>query len=114
MASKQTAAIETGVEHDGIEQAVRARSQHSRAAHVPKTDDDGDVVFGPDGNPEPECGVEPNTATEWVLRSTTSVRNRDKCKRCFNADDVADQNETNGGSSSFARRMRYGDDWGQE
>lgn len=126
MASTQAKAddsrIDTDVYHDGTEVAVRARSQHSRAAHVPKTDDDGNVVFtDSDGNrvdedhddahPEPECGVEPNTDTDWVLRSTASVDNRDKCRRCFDADDVADQNKKNGGSTTFARKVRSGE-WG--
>jgi hypothetical protein len=43
-----------------------------------------------------------------------SVSNRDKCKRCFEADDVAEQNKKNGGSKSFARKLRYGDDWGED
>lgn len=114
MASKQTAAIETNVNHDGTEQAVRARSQHSRAAHIPATDDDGNVVFDDDGFPVPECGVTPKTDTEWVLRSVRSVSNRDKCSRCFAADDVAEQNKENGGSTTFARKLRYGESWGDE
>jgi len=119
MASTQVAAddddcIATDVYHEGEEKAVRARSQHSRSAHVPKTDDDGNVVFDDDGHPEPECDVEPKTDTEWVLRSVRSVTNRDKCKRCFDADDVAEQNKKNGGSATFARKLRYGDDWGTE
>jgi len=114
MASKQGQAIRTDVYHDDQEQAVRARSQHSRSAHIPKTDDDGAVVFDDDGHPKPECGIEPNTDTEWVLRSTRLVVNRDKCSRCFDADDVAEQNKKNGGSASFARKLRYGDDWGDE
>jgi hypothetical protein len=103
--------IETGVYHDGDEVAVRARSQHSRSAHIPKTDADGDVVFD-DGHPVPECGLTPKTDTEWVLRSVRNVSNRDKCSRCFDADDVADQNATNGGSKTFARVAKFGDDWG--
>ena len=118
MASKQTQAdskaFTTDVYHEGEEKAVRARSQHSRSAHIPKTDDAGNVVFGEDDRPEPECGCEPNTDTEWVLRSIGNVENRDKCKRCFDADDVADQNAKNGGSVSFARKMRFGEDWGEE
>ena len=118
MASTQTATdddrIATDVYHEGDEQAVRARSQHSRSAHIPKTDGDGNVVFDDDGFPVPECGVEPKTDTEWVLRPIRSVSNRDKCSRCFDADDVAEQNKKNGGSASFARKLRYGDDWGDE
>lgn len=118
MASKQTytdsKAFTTDVYHDGQEVAVRARSQHSRSAHMPATDDDGNVVFDEDGHPEPACGCEPNTDTEWVTRPIADVANRDKCKRCFEADDVAERNKENGGSVSFARRMRYGDDWGED
>ena len=117
MASKQTATdskeLSTDVYHDGREVAVRARSQHSQSAHIPKTDDAGNVVFV-EGTPEPECGVEPNSNTEWVLRSIGNVANRDKCSRCFNADDVADQNAKNGASVSFARKIRFGDDWGED
>ena len=104
--------LSTDVYHDGKEKAVRARSQHSRSAHIPKTDSDGNVVFDDDGNPEPECECEPNTDTEWVLRPIGNVANRDKCRRCFDADDVAEQNKSNGGSKTFARKMRFGDDWG--
>jgi hypothetical protein len=104
--------IATDVYHDGGEVAVRARSQHSRSAHIPKTDSDGNVVFDADGNPDPECECEPNTDTEWVLRPIGHVAGRDKCRRCFDEDDVAEQNKANGGSKTFARRMRFGDDWG--
>lgn len=125
MASKQAEAIETGIVHDGEEVAVRARSQHSRAAHEPKTDADGNVVFtDSDGNrvdadhddahPEPECDVEPNTDTEWVLRPVRSLSNRDKCRRCFDDDEVAKQNKKNGGSKTFARVAKFGDDWGSD
>lgn len=120
-----TVSKRTGIFHDGNEVAVRARSQHSRDAHVPKTDDGGDVIFfDGDGNrvpedhddarPKPACGVTPNTDTEWVLRPLSSVENRGKCRRCYDADDVADQNKANGGSKTFARMIRYGDDWGDE
>jgi hypothetical protein len=113
MASKQAQAIRTEVYHDDEEKAVRARSQHSRSAHIPTTDDDGNVVFD-DGHPVPECGVEPKTDTEWVLRPVGFVSNRDKCSRCFDAGGVAEQNKKNGGSASFARKLRYGEDWGDE
>lgn len=121
----QADSIDTGVTHNGEEVAVRARSQHSRSAHVPETDDDGNVVFyDGDGNevdeghedarPSPSCDVTPNTDTKWVLRSTRSVENRDTCRRCFNTEEVKEQNKANGGSVSFARKLRYGDDWGSE
>lgn len=109
----QNATLSTDVYQDGTEQAVRSNSQHSRAAHVPKTDAAGNVIFDADGFPLTECDVDHDDA-EWVLRPIQSVRGRDKCRRCFAADEVADQNQTNGGSSSFARRLRYGDDWGDE
>lgn len=117
--------IETEVYHDGGEVAVRARSQHSRSAHIPTTDDDGDVVFTDsdgnrvdethdDANPKPKCGCTPNTDTEWVLRPTRAVANRDKCSRCFDSDAVAEQNKKNGGSATFARKLRFGESWGDE
>lgn len=127
MASKnaETISKRTGVFHENTEVAVRARSQHSRDAHVPETDDDGDVIFfDGDGNevpedhddarPKPACNVTPNTDTEWVLRPLSSVTNRGKCRRCYDADEVAEQNKANGGSATFARKLRYGDDWGTE
>jgi hypothetical protein len=103
--------LSTGVYHDDREVAIRARSQHSRDAHIPTTDADGTVTFS-GGEPVPECGVDPHTDTEWVLRAVDTVSNRGTCRRCFDADDVAAQNATNGGSPSFARRRRYGESWG--
>lgn len=114
MATKQTQAPNTDVYHDGTEQAVRSRSQHSRSAHVPATDDDGNIVFDGDGRPEPKCDVDQDPDTEWVLRAVTAVANRDTCTRCFDEDAVKEQNAANGASPSFARKMRYGDDWGSE
>jgi hypothetical protein len=115
MASKngKTVSKRTDVFFENDEVAVRARSQHSRDAHVPKTDDDGDVIFI-DGSPKPACGVTPNTDTEWILRPIGSVANRGKCRRCFESGDVAEQNKANGGSKTVARMLRYGDDWGDE
>ncbi len=104
--------IETGVTHDGAEVAVRARSQHSHAAHVPATDDDDAVVFA-DGCPKAKCGVEPNSDTDFVLRPIRDVIFRDKCKRCFDADGVKQQNKANGGSKTWVRKLMY-DDWGSE
>jgi len=126
MASKnaKTVSKRTGIFHDETEVAVRARSQHSRDAHVPETEDGDVLFFDGDGNrvpedhddarPKPSCGVTPNTDTEWVLRPLSSVENRGKCRRCYDADDVAEQNKANGGSKTFARMIRYGDDWGGE
>jgi len=103
----------TDVYQDKTEVAIRARSQHSRDAHIPTTDDDGNIVFE-DGEPVPECGVETRTDSEWVLRAVDTVSNRGKCSRCFEPDEVADKNAANGGSTSPARRLRYGGDWGTD
>lgn len=101
--------IDTDVYYDGTEVAVRGRSQHSDVAHVPATDDAGNVVFDADGDPVPKCDVAEQTDTDWVLRPVRSVINRDKCRRCFARDEVAKQNKANGGSTSFARKIRSGD-----
>lgn len=117
--------IATDVYHDGEEVAVRVRSQHSRDVHVPETDDDGDVVFyDDDGNvvpeahddahPRPACKVEHSGGTEWVLRELSRVENRGRCRRCYDREEVKEQNSKNGASKSFARKMRYGDDWGED
>lgn len=114
-ANPEVDSIETDVYHDGSEVAVRSRSQHSRAAHIPDTDSDGNVVFDDDGNPRPECDVETDgDATDWVLRPVRNVSTRDKCRRCFDAEEVANQNKANGGSKTFARIARHGSDWGTE
>lgn len=102
--------FETNVYRDGVEVCIRARSQHSRAKHAPKTDD-GSIVFE-DGEPVPKCELEPNTDTEWVVRSVTSCVNRDACARCGDEETISDKAEANGGKVSWARKMRYGDDWG--
>lgn len=104
--------FESDVYHDGDEVCVRARSQHSRSKHIPKTDDDGNVVFDDEGNPTPKCEIDPKTDTTWVLRSVRSCENRDACDRCAEEDRISKTNQSNGGSKSWARRMRYGDDWG--
>lgn len=119
MTRTQAESLSTDVYHDGNEVAVRARSQNSRSAHTPATDDDGTVLFydddgdvvdesHDDAQPRPECTTVRNLEdTEWVLRTIRQVNNRDKCKRCANG------TETSGGGVTFARRMRYGDDWGK-
>jgi len=113
MASTPTDRLTTDVYHNQEEVAIRARSQHSRDAHIPKTDTDGNVIFDDAGDPVPECGVEPQTDTEWVLRPVDTVSNRGECRRCFEAGEVADQNAANGASTTFARRLRYGEAWGK-
>lgn len=114
MASTQDDELSTDVYQDGTEKAVRSTSQYSRTAHIPKTDDDANVVTDADDFPVPECGTTTPTAdTDWVLRSVDTVSHRAKCKRCFESDDVADQNQSNAGSKTFARKMVYGDDWGE-
>lgn len=116
--------ITTDVYHDGTEVAVRARSQHSRDAHVPLTDGDGVVAFfDGDGNrvdadhadahPEPDCRQDLNTDTEWVLRPVEAVAFRGECRKCHTPDDVAEQNQQNGGSKTPARRLRWGESWGE-
>lgn len=118
--ASNTDTFTTGVYHDGEEVAARSRSQHSRKAHLPAVDDDGNVVFvDGDGDrvdedhdeaePAKKCDIEANVDTELVLRPVGSVSNRDKCRRCFNREEVADQNKENGGSKSFARAIRNGD-----
>lgn len=116
--------IATGVYHDGDEVAVRARSQHSRDAHVPETDDGGDVVFydsngnvvdedHDDAQPRPVCNATDVDGSDWICREISKLNNRGRCRRCYDRDEVADQNKKNGASKSFARQIRYGDDWGE-
>lgn len=116
---------QTDVWHDENEVAVRSRSQHSRSAHIPLTDDDGNVIFKdndgdrvpPDheeAEPRPACGRERRDDTEWVLRPIRFVNNRDECDRCFREDEFKAKNKSNGKSKTFARIARYGSDWGGE
>ena len=116
--------------HDGVEVAVRARSKYSRSKHEPVTDADGSVVWyaptnddepGPakvvdedhdDAEPRPACGLPCGDVddVDFMLSPLSNVENRPACSYC---------NGTNGDPSdgaankSFARIMRYGDDWGE-
>lgn len=126
-----TESISTGVYHDGGEVAVRARSKYSRSTHEPITDADGDVVFyaknsadeagpirvvdesHPDAEPRPSCGIPTGDVEtiDFMLSKTADVTNRPACSFCTG---------TNGdpakgaGKLSAARRLRYGDEWGQK
>jgi hypothetical protein len=116
----------TDVYDDGVEVAVRARSKNSRSTHVPKTDDDGTIVFvdGDDhtervdrdadnAQPLPECEFRSGDpdAVDFVLKPVGTCTTRDGCKYCHgtNADPA-----TGAGNLSPARRLRYGDDWGND
>lgn len=114
MASNQTEAIETDVYQDGREMAVISRSQHSRKAHLPETDGGGAIVVDERGRPKPECWVEPHVEADYMLVSVRSATNHGKCKRCFESDELSEQNAKNGASSTIGRRLTHGDDWGDE
>lgn len=123
--------ITTEVYHDGDEVAVRARSKHSRTAHEPVADANGDVVFfaptddgepGPvkvvdedhdDAEPRPKCGLPTGDVdgVDFRLTSTSNVSNRPACSYC---DGTNGDPSKGSGNKSFARRMRYGDDWGDD
>lgn len=120
--------FETGVYHDDEEVCIRARSQHSNAKHYPKTDDGGAIVYeDADGNradadhddaePIPTCEITPKTETEYILMPVDSCVNRDPCGRCerkmeADTEDGHEEAQENGGAVSWARKMRFGDDWG--
>lgn len=116
----------TDVYHDGDEVAVRAKSTHSRTAHIPKTDDDGDVVFvdgddhevvvdetHPNAQPIPACGCPSNDpdAQDFMIARLESVTSRKACSFCT---ETNEDPAKGAGKASFARRMRYGDDWGSD
>jgi hypothetical protein len=123
--------ITTDVYHDGDEVAVRARSKHSRSAHEPVTDADGNVVFfaptdrdepGPckvvdedhdDAEPRPACALPTGDVDDidFRLSTTHDVSNRPACSYCTGTNGDPSKGS---GNKSFARRMRYGDDWGDD
>ena len=116
----------TGVFHDGEEVGLRATSKYSRAAHIPKTDENGDVVFvhgddhtvevdedHEDAQPMPACGLPSGDvdSIEFGLTAIDFVAGRPGCKYCMGTNDDPSKGSA---KKSFARRMRYGDDWGEE
>jgi hypothetical protein len=123
--------ITTDVYHDGDEVAVRARSKYSRSSHEPITDSKGNVVFyapteddepGPvkvvgedhdDAEPRPACGLPTGDVhgTDFRLATTHDVSNRPACSYCTGTNGDPSKGS---GKKSFARRMRYGDDWGDD
>mgnify|MGYP006313040315 CR=1 FL=1 len=123
--------LTTDVYHDGDEVACRARSKHSRSAHEPVTDADGNVVFyaptndddepGPckvvdedhdDAEPRPACHLPTGdvNAVDFRLATTHDVSNRPACSYCTGKNGDPSKGS---GNKSFARIMRYGDDWGE-
>ena len=116
----------TGVFHDGDEVAVRAYSTHSRTAHAPKTDEAGDVVFVDSDDPDtevpeshdraeplPACGLPSGDVADlrFLLKPIDDVSNRKPCAYC--TDSCTDPAE-GAGNKSFARRLRYGETWGED
>lgn len=122
--------ITTDVYVDGDEVAVRARSKYSRSAHEPITDAKGNVVYyaatndgepGPvkvvdadhdDAEPRPACGLPTGDVddVDFRLATTHDVSNRPACSYCT---DTNGDPSKGSGNKSFARIMRYGDDWGE-
>jgi hypothetical protein len=122
--------ITTDVTHNGDEVAVRARSKYSRSAHEPITDAEGNIVFyaptdrdepgtvkvvgedHDDAEPRPKCGLPCGDVddVDFRLSTATDVSNRPACSYC---DGTNGDPSKGSGKKSFARRMRYGDDWGE-
>lgn len=121
--------LTTDAYHEGDEVGVRARSKYSRSAHEPITDADGDVVFfaptddgepGPvkvvdadhdDAEPRPACGLPTGDVegTTFRIATTSDLATRPACSYCTGTNEDPSKGS---GNKSFARRMRYGDDWG--
>ena len=120
----------TGVFHDGREVVARARSKYSRSKHEPVTDADGNVVFyaptergepgpakivdadHPDAEPRPACGLPCGDVddTGFMVAGIEGCENRPACSYCAGTNGDP---STGSGNKSFARIMRYGDDWGE-
>lgn len=123
--------ITTQVYHSGDEVAVRARSKHSRTAHEPVADANGDVVFfapttdeepgpvkivdesHPHAEPRPKCGLPTGDVdgVDFRLTLTSNVANRPTCSYCDGTNGDPSKGSAN---KSFARRMRYGESWGDD
>lgn len=98
---------------DGVSFVVKTKSRFSRHIHKPKVDRDGNVVFD-DNYPVTKCGIERgNDEIPRKLVPVSTINGRDPCSRCFADDEtISERNKTGAGKRSWARRQRYGDDWG--
>ena len=121
----------TDVYHEGDEVAVVARSKYSRTTHKPATDDDGNVIWyaptswdedGPmkvvdedheEAEPKPVCGLPCGDVheTRFRLVAVDALNDDGVCSYC-----TGDFGDQAAGSANLtpARRLRYGDEWGQE
>lgn len=108
----------TGIFHDGDEVAVRSKGRFSRKWHDPAVDGNGDVVFvdAPDGDvmPKPACGTgRYSDDVRFILTPVSKVDNRPKCTICNSSEDERSEIARIGADkASWARKMRYGDEWG--
>lgn len=106
----------TGVYVAGVEMAVRTTSRYSRTAHIPATDADGNVRFDDDGHPKTACNVEAGKdELPRKLVPVHTVANRGECRNCESTDaEISARNRKGAARASWARRMRFDDDWGAE
>jgi len=109
-ATEPTGTAETGVYHDGDEVTVRTNSQYSRSWHVPKTDDDGNVVFDADDRPVPACDTEPRRGT-FRLAPCNTVTSKTPCKNCTQDDDTISERNAKGSGNATLARLAQRSDW---
>ena len=105
---------ETGVYHDGDEVTVRTDSQYSRSWHIPKTDDDGSVVFDDDDRPLPACGCEARRGN-FRLARVGAVASKNGCRNCIEDEDtISERNAKGSGNITLARMAQRKDFNGAE
>ena len=112
----ETEPYRTYVSVAGVEMAVRTTSRFSRSAHVPATDATGAPIFDDDGYPKTKCRVEAGQDDlSRKLVPVYTVSNRRTCDNCDSSEEeIAERNRKGAGNKSWARRMRFGDDWGDD
>lgn len=100
----------------GVDFIVKTQSRFSRHVHLPDTDTDGSVVFDDNDNPATKCGIEHGSGDmPRKLVPLHTVENRTPCARCFADDETRSKRAAVGaGNASWARRQRFGDDWGDD
>jgi hypothetical protein len=85
-------------------------------AHIPATDSSGSPIFDDDGYPKTKCRVE--AGQDDLTRKLVpvyAVKNRTECTNCGASEgEIAERNKKGAGKKSWARRMRFGDDWGSD